>query len=99
MHFFACRISFRHLLLICTSALTLAILLAGCKPAPGKQPLSPAGVEVAAVVPTPIRLADEFNGRVTSINSVDVRARVTGYVDQVAYREGDSVKRGDVLFV
>jgi multidrug efflux system membrane fusion protein len=50
-------------------------------------------------VPKPIRLADEFNGRVASINSVDVRARVTGYVDQVMYREGDSVKRGDLLFV
>jgi multidrug efflux system membrane fusion protein len=50
-------------------------------------------------VPRPIRPSDEFNGRVASINSVDVRARVTGYVDTVAYREGDSVKRGDLLFV
>jgi multidrug efflux system membrane fusion protein len=50
-------------------------------------------------VPKPIHLTDEFNGRVASINSVDVRARVTGYVDNVAYREGDSVKRGDLLFV
>jgi multidrug efflux system membrane fusion protein len=50
-------------------------------------------------VSKPIRLSDEFNGRVASINSVDVRARVTGYVDEVAYREGDSVKRGDLLFV
>ena len=49
--------------------------------------------------PGRIRLAHEFNGRVASINSVDVRARVTGYVDEVAYREGDSVKRGDLLFV
>ena len=89
----------RHLLLVCTCAVTLAIPLAGCKPAPDKKPFSPAAVEVAAVVPKPIRLSDEFNGRVASINSVDVRARVTGYVDKVAYREGDSVKRGDLLFV
>jgi membrane fusion protein, multidrug efflux system len=99
MHFFARRISFRHLLLVCTYAVTLAIPLAGCKPAPGKTPSSPAVVDVAAVVSRPIRLSDEFNGRVASINSVDVRARVTGYVDEVAYREGDSVKRGDLLFV
>jgi multidrug efflux system membrane fusion protein len=90
---------FRHLLLVCTWAVTLAIALAGCKPALDKKPFSPAAVEVAAVVPKPIRLSDEFNGRVASINSVDVRARVTGYVDEVAYREGDSVKRGDLLFV
>ena len=99
MHFFARRNPFRHLLLVCTCAVTLAIPLAGCKPAPDKKPFSPAAVEVAAVVPKPIRLSDEFNGRVASINSVDVRARVTGYVDSVAYREGDNVKRGDLLFV
>jgi membrane fusion protein, multidrug efflux system len=99
MYFFARRIPFMHLLLVCTYAVTLAIPLAGCKPAPVKTPSSPAAVEVAAVVSKPIRLSDEFNGRVASINSVDVRPRVTGYVDEVAYREGDSVKRGDLLFV
>jgi membrane fusion protein, multidrug efflux system len=99
MHFFARRIPFRHLLLVCTYAVTLALPLAGCKPAPGKASSSPAAVEVAAVVSGPIRLSDEFNGRVASNNSVDVRARVTGYVDEVAYREGDCVKRGDLLFV
>jgi membrane fusion protein, multidrug efflux system len=97
--FFARRIPFRHLVLVCACAVTLAIPLAGCKSAPDKKPFSPAAVEVVAVVPKPIRLSDEFNGRVASINSVDVRARVTGYVDSVAYREGDSVKRGDLLFV
>jgi multidrug efflux system membrane fusion protein len=77
----------------------LAVALSGCKSTPDKKPSSPAAVEFAAVEPKPIRLSDEFNGRVASINSVDVRARVTGYVDNVAYREGDSVKRGDLLFV
>ena len=99
MHFFTRRIHFRPLLLVCTYAVTLALPLAGCKPAPGKASPSPAEVEVAPVVSGPIRLSDEFNGRVASINSVDVRARVTGYVDEVGYREGDSVKRGDLLFV
>src|ERR1700733_6329492 len=97
--FFARRTPSRHFLLACMCVVSLAIPLSGCKPAPDKKPFSPAAVEVAAVVPKPIRLSDEFNGRVESINSVDVRARVTGYVDKVAYREGDSVKRGDLLFV
>src|ERR1700733_15870582 len=97
--FFAHRTPSRHFLLICICVATLAIPLAGCKSAADKKPSSPAAVEVAAVVPKPIHLTDEFNGRVASINSVDVRARVTGYVDNVAYREGDSVKRGDLLFV
>jgi len=94
-----CRIPFRHPLLVATCAATLVITLAGCKPGPDKRLLSPAAVEVTAVAAKPVRLSDEFNGRVASINSVDVRARVTGYVDTLAYREGDSVKRGDLLFV
>jgi multidrug efflux system membrane fusion protein len=97
--FFARRTPSGHFLLVCMCVATLAIPLAGCKSAADKKPSSPAAVEVAAVVPKPIHLSDEFNGRVASINSVDVRARVTGYVDNVAYREGDSVKRGDLLFV
>src|SRR5258705_12745012 len=92
-------IPFSHILLVFACAMTSAILLAGCRPTPAKKLLSPAAVEVAAVVPKPIRLSDEFNGRVASINSVDVRGRVTGYVDKVAYREGESVKRGDLLFI
>jgi membrane fusion protein, multidrug efflux system len=97
--FFAGRTPSRHFLLACMCVVTLAISVSGCKSAADKKPSSPAAVEVAAVTPRPIRLSDEFNGRVASINSVDVRARVTGYVDNVAYREGDSVKRGDLLFV
>ena len=79
--------------------LAIPFTLTGCKQEPGTKAPSPVVVEVSAVVPKPIRLSDEFNGRVASINSVEVRARVTGYVDKVAYREGDSVKRGDLLFV
>ena len=99
MYFYTHRITGRHLLLVCTCAVILAILIVGCKRAPDKRPFSPSAVEFAAVVSKLIRLSDEFNGRAAPINSVDVRARVTGYVDKVAYREGDRVTRGDLLFV
>ena len=94
-------ISSRHLMLAVSYAMVLAssFTLTGCKQGPGTKGPSPVAVEVAAVVPKPIRLSDEFNGRVASINSVEVRARVTGYVDKVVYREGDSVKQGDLLFI
>jgi membrane fusion protein, multidrug efflux system len=97
----ASRISSRHLILAVSYAMVLSssFTLAGCKQEPGTKATSPVAVEVAAVVPKPIRLSDEFNGRVASINSVEVRARVTGYVDKVVYREGDSVKQGDLLFI
>jgi acetyl/propionyl-CoA carboxylase alpha subunit len=97
----ASRISSRHLMLAVSYAMVLAssFTLTGCKQEPGTKAPSPVAVEVAAVVPKPIRLSDEVNGRVASINSVEVRARVTGYVDKVAYREGGSVKQGDLVFI
>jgi membrane fusion protein, multidrug efflux system len=95
----ASRLWLRHLVLAGSYALVLTSSLTGCKQAPGTKAPSPVAVEVAAVVLKPTRLSDEFNGRVASINSVEVRARVTGYVDKVAYREGDNVKQGDLLFI
>jgi len=42
---------------------------------------------------------DEFNGRVSAIQEVQLRPRVSGYIDRVAYKEGDEVRAGDLLFV
>lgn len=55
-------------------------------------------VGVARVTSRSIQTWDEFNGRVGAVETVDVRARVSGYIDRVAYREGGNVKRGDLLF-
>lgn len=59
----------------------------------------PPDVEVARPVSRDIEDWDSFNGRVTAVNAVDVRPRVSGYITQVAYREGGTVRRGDVLFI
>jgi multidrug efflux system membrane fusion protein len=42
---------------------------------------------------------DEFTGRITAVESVDLRPRVSGYIERVAYEEGREVHRGDLLFV
>jgi multidrug efflux system membrane fusion protein len=57
-----------------------------------------ADVDVAPVLVKNIRQWDSFNGRVSAIEAVDVRPRVSGYVESISYREGDEVRRGDVLF-
>ncbi|MFM7151330.1 MAG: efflux RND transporter periplasmic adaptor subunit [Gemmataceae bacterium] len=41
----------------------------------------------------------DFTGRIDSINSVDVRARVTGYIMETPFKEGDMVKENDTLFL
>jgi multidrug efflux system membrane fusion protein len=55
-------------------------------------------VDVAPVVEKHVLAWDEFNGRITAVETVEIRPRVTGYIDKVNYREGDEVRRGDLLF-
>lgn len=72
----------------------------GCKQAVSSTPSAPPPeVGVAPVTTKRVRAANEFNGRVEAIEAVEIRARVTGYVEQVSYREGADVQRGDLLFV
>jgi multidrug efflux system membrane fusion protein len=66
-------------------------------PAAGAPP--PPAVTVAEVQAKPVQLWDEFVGRVTAVESVELRPRVSGYIERVNYVEGDEVKKGDVLFV
>ena len=40
----------------------------------------------------------DFTGRTAAVDSVEVRARVWGYLDKVNFKEGALVKKGDVLF-
>jgi RND family efflux transporter MFP subunit len=81
-------------------ALLLGVLLAaGCnhsaQPAKG-----PKVVEVVATTPITDYVMDhqEFTGRLNAVKAVDIRARVTGYVNEVPFKEGDTVKEGDLLF-
>jgi len=83
-------------------ALGVLITLAGCNknaaaPHGGMPP--PPDVSVATVVSKPVRQWDAFTGRVAATDSVDVRARVSGYIQRIAFKEGDEVKQGDLLFV
>src|SRR5262249_52353055 len=41
----------------------------------------------------------DFTGRLDAYRTVEVRARVSGYVDEAPFKEGDLVKKGDVLFL
>jgi multidrug efflux system membrane fusion protein len=68
--------------------------------ATASQPLSPSPavpVSVAAVVKKPVATWEEFSGRLEAVERVDVRARVSGAVQSVHFREGALVKAGDLL--
>jgi membrane fusion protein, multidrug efflux system len=78
--------------------LAAAGVLTGYGDAVAMDQTTPAQVEVAPVLLKRIRHWDEFNGRISAVESVDIRPRVSGYVTRVAYKEGDEVRRGDLLF-
>ncbi|GAB6142258.1 efflux RND transporter periplasmic adaptor subunit [Methylosoma difficile] len=42
---------------------------------------------------------DEYTGRLQAVESVDIRARVSGYLQQIGFKDGGKVKKGDLLFV
>ena len=59
----------------------------------------PPAVSVAKVVAREFQPWDEFTGRVSAVETVELRPRVSGYIEQVAYEEGHEVRKGDLLFV
>ena len=62
-------------------------------------PPPPPEVTIAAVVEREITDWDEFTGRMEAVESVEVRPRVSGYIQDVAFEEGKAVRKGEVLFV
>jgi membrane fusion protein (multidrug efflux system) len=73
--------------------LALPAPIAAQQPAPAATP-----VGVVTAEKKPIAKTFDFVGRVEAINRVEVRARVTGYLEEVLFREGDLIKEGTPLY-
>jgi RND family efflux transporter MFP subunit len=78
--------------------LALATLVAAC--GQGQQQGAPPPPAVTVATPTKRTVSDfdEYVGRFTAIDSVEVRAHVSGYLDSVNFKDGQTVKQGDLLF-
>jgi RND family efflux transporter MFP subunit len=77
----------------------VALILAGCAKSGGPPSPPPPEVSVAPVIEKRVKDWDEFTGRLQAVETVEIRPRVTGYIDKVAFTEGSLVKRGALLFV
>lgn len=76
-------------------------LLGGCADSEAQEApeaKAPPEVTVAQVIARPLREWDEFTGRLEAVSSVDIRARVGGYIESVQFEEGSRVDKGDLLF-
>src|SRR5271165_1555538 len=67
---------------------------------PSARAQQPAAVPVGTVAAAlrPVTQATEFVGRIEAVDRVDIRARVTGYLQKVLFTEGQMVKQGDPLY-
>ncbi|MDD2769983.1 MAG: efflux RND transporter periplasmic adaptor subunit [Methylococcus sp.] len=94
-------IEFRARNVSCVLAAACLFTLAACN---GKGPGGPAGlpkpvVEASRPVQREIVETDEYTGRLQAVESVEVRARVSGYLKQILFTDGSRVKKGDLLFI
>jgi membrane fusion protein, multidrug efflux system len=79
--------------------LGFALLVIGCARAPAAPPAA-ARTSVTVSYPVEREVTDyaDFTARTAAVDSVEVRARVWGYLDKVNFKEGALVKKGDALF-
>ena len=80
---------------------TLAMIGCGSQTDTGANPAQPPapGVKIAQPLAQDVTEWDEYTGRIEAVSSVDVRARVSGYLEKVNFKAGAKVKKGDLLFL
>ncbi len=83
--------------IVAASALMAAALYGCTSKSEAQAPPAPA-VTVAVPLVQAVQDWDEFTGRFEATQSVEVRARVGGYISGVHFRDGDFVRRGQLLF-
>jgi multidrug efflux system membrane fusion protein len=81
-------------------SLAASFLVVGCSESPQKQASAPPppAVTVANPVKRVVIDQDEYIGRFVAVDSVEIRGRVSGYLDRIDFTDGQMVKQGDLLF-
>ncbi len=77
---------------------TALLCLTGCKGKPHATAPPPPLVEVAIVTQADVPLYHEWIGVLDGLVNAHIRAQITGYLVSQNYREGDPIKKGDLLF-
>ena len=80
-------------------SLLAAAVAAGCSDSAAEGAAAPPPtVSVAPVLQKEVSQWDAFSGRIEAVETVQLRPRVSGYIDKVNFVEGQEVRKGDVLF-
>ena len=89
------QIGFR---VVAGGSLGLLLLLSGCGKKPGRSGPPVPTVIVALPEKKNVQVYEDFPGKVEPIETVDIKARVTGYLTEICFKEGTEVKQGDCLY-
>ena len=91
--------SIKHSMYYTYLLLTVIILFSGChRKQPPLKEKPPTPVKVITIEPKTIPAVFQYIGVINSSHQVEIRARVTGYIDEIGYVEGSFVKKDDLLF-
>jgi len=82
-----------------SAALVGVLAVMGCGERNVYAPPPPPQVTVTRPLRTPVTDYLEFTGNTAAINTVQLRARVEGYLEKVFFQDGDRVKKGQLLFL
>lgn len=82
-----------------TVQMSLALLLAASScSSPEKPDLGPTSVQVVKVTEADVPIKQDFVGEIYGIRDVPIRARVDGFLDNLHFKEGFAVKKGQLLY-
>jgi RND family efflux transporter MFP subunit len=77
----------------------VALSIAGCNEKPPPPKLPPPEVTVARPIQKTVDVYAEFVGQIDSPQTVELRARVEGYLKEINFKEGSEVKKGELMFI
>ena len=79
---------------------TLVLMACGSKNdnTANKAQMPVPNVKIAQPLTQDVTEWDDYTGRIEAVSSVDVRARVSGYLEKVNFKAGEQVNKGDLLF-
>jgi len=82
------------------ASILAALILTACAPQAKKRvdDKKISAVEVAHPIKRDVQLWDEYTAKIEGQKSVEVRARVNGYLEKIDFKDGDYVKEGQLLF-
>jgi multidrug efflux pump subunit AcrA (membrane-fusion protein) len=72
--------------------------LSGCSRPPAAAPPQPPDVTVSLPIQRNVTDYEEYTGRTAAVESVQITAQVTGYLDKINFQDGDEIKQGVVLY-